>query len=343
MAGLKLEVTPPPPVSAKTLALGSRAAPESACMPMKINLGNYIEALELGADTIVMAGGWGPCRFGWFAQSQADILRGLGYEFDMLVLEKPADGWRGLPERLRPLGVNTGWRERLSALRAAWRQLLAVEQLEAYRDHYLPRALDKDAALAVYRRRLQELAALREPPQLAAVLAAAEQEFKALPQHRRPVPLVGLVGEIYTILEPSANYHVAEELGRLGAECVCCARLTDWVNDHVLGGRAKASERREILRLARPYIAAGVGGRGQETVGEAALFARRRADGVIQLGPLGCMPELVAQSVLPELGRQENIPVMTLWVDEHSGSGGLQTRLEAFCDLLRRRAGDNKV
>ena len=49
-----LEVVLPPPTSKRTLTLGSRHAPEFACLPLKINLGNYLEALELGADTIII-------------------------------------------------------------------------------------------------------------------------------------------------------------------------------------------------------------------------------------------------------------------------------------------------
>jgi len=77
----------PPLITKKTLELGVKYAPEYVCMPMKINLGNFIEALELGADTIVMGGGWGPCRFGYYAQIERDILQELGYDFQMIVLE----------------------------------------------------------------------------------------------------------------------------------------------------------------------------------------------------------------------------------------------------------------
>lgn len=337
MTELRLDCIPPPPITAETLARGSRAAPEASCMPLKINLGNFIQALELGADTIIMAGGWGPCRFGWFAQSEADILRRLGYEFDLLLLERPDAGWRELPPRLRPLGAHTGWRQQLRALRAAWHVLRAAEELEDARNYYLPRVADKNAVLALYAQGLRELAPLSAPPDLAAVNGWTRRQMQALPRHRRPVVRVGLVGEIYTILEPAANYNIIEELGRLDVECLCHARLTDWLNDHLLGGWAKPSQRRAIVELAQPYIREGVGGRGQETVGEAALLARQPVDGIIQLAPLGCMPELVAQSVLPALSRDENIPVLTLWLDEHSGSGGLHTRLEAFADLLARR------
>ena len=91
-----LEVILPPATSKRTLTLGSAHAPEFACLPLKINLGNYLEALELGADTIIMGGGVGPCRFGYYGEVQREILRSLGKDCRFLTLEPPAGDWQGL-------------------------------------------------------------------------------------------------------------------------------------------------------------------------------------------------------------------------------------------------------
>lgn len=104
LQGLHREVVVPPPISERTLALGVKYAPEFACLPLKIGLGNYIEALEAGADTILMAGGWGPCRFGYYAQVQRDILRDLGYDFHMVILEAPDSRLSQLLHQLKQLG-----------------------------------------------------------------------------------------------------------------------------------------------------------------------------------------------------------------------------------------------
>jgi len=89
-------------------------------------------------------------------------------------------------------------------------------------------------------------------------------------------------------------------------------------------------------KLAKPYLAHFVGGHGQETVGSTVKFARKGFDGIIQLLPLTCMPEIVAAGILPRIQEAYNVPVMTLTVDEHTGRAGIQTRLEAFVDLLER-------
>ncbi|MCK4260418.1 MAG: hypothetical protein KAX49_15690 [Halanaerobiales bacterium] len=80
-----------------------------------------------------------------------------------------------------------------------------------------------------------------------------------------------------------------------------------------------------------------IGGYGQETIGQAVLYARQGFDGTIQVVPFTCMPEIVAESILPVVNEKENIPILSLFFDEHSGEAGIQTRLEAFVDLVRSR------
>ena len=59
-----LEYIETPPFSERTVEIGAALAPEFACFPLKAVLGSFVQVLEAGADTLVMGGGHGPCRFG---------------------------------------------------------------------------------------------------------------------------------------------------------------------------------------------------------------------------------------------------------------------------------------
>ena len=69
----------------------------------------------------------------------------------------------------------------------------------------------------------------------------------------------------------------------------------------------------------------------------AASSRLRGFDGVIQIFPAGCMPEIVGRAVLNRVAEEENVRIMTLIYDEMSGEAGYLTRLEAFTDMLERR------
>ena len=44
-----------------------------------------------------------------------------------------------------------------------------------------------------------------------------------------------------------------------------------------------------------------------------------------------------SKSILSNVSRDLNFPIMTLILDEMTGEAGFMTRLEAFVDLLQRR------
>lgn len=342
LQGLKLEVIPPPSISKKTMELGVKYSPECACLPLKINMGNFIEALEQGADTILMAGGWGPCRFGYYAQVERDILKDLGYQFDIVILEAPDSKLSELFKQVKKLGENVSLFEVCKAIKFAWYKLNAVEQLEKKLEYVLPRAADKDAAEKIYNSGLDTIDKADSREEVEFALRSALNKMEKIPYHNRMLLKIGLVGEIYTVLEPAANYNIINYLGQLDGEVIRSIYTSDWVNDHLLGGKIKKSNHQHIISCAKPYLNYWVGGHGQETVGSTVDFAQKNYHGVIQIGPMTCMPEIVAQSVLGKVSDEYGIPCMTMYFDEHAGTAGIYTRLEAFMDMLQRRAMENK-
>ncbi|MDR3289397.1 MAG: CoA protein activase, partial [Peptococcaceae bacterium] len=168
-------------------------------------------------------------------------------------------------------------------------------------------------------------------------IAGKERREKERAGLIRKAPLrIGVIGEIYTILDPFSSLDMEKSLGYMGVEVDRSLYLSGWVGKHILQGwRQGYRPLKQYEKLARPYLPHFVGGHGQETVGAAVEFARRRVDGVIHLLPLNCMPEIVAAAILPQIQRDYGIPMMTLTVDEHTGRAGFQTRLEAFADLAQ--------
>src|SRR5690554_4303196 len=124
------EVIVPPKCSKKTLTLGTKYAPETVCLPLKINLGNFLEAVDLGAEVIIMAGGVGPCRFGYYAEVQREIMEELGKKVHFIVLEPPRGNWRRLLKDVRQFFTNRGVSSLFRGAKLAWEKLKCIEDLE---------------------------------------------------------------------------------------------------------------------------------------------------------------------------------------------------------------------
>ena len=84
--GLGVEYITPPPSTKKTLEIGSKYSPDYVCSPFKFNLGNYIEAIEAGANTLVQTGG--VCRLGFYGELHEQILKDLGYNVKFINMSR---------------------------------------------------------------------------------------------------------------------------------------------------------------------------------------------------------------------------------------------------------------
>jgi predicted nucleotide-binding protein (sugar kinase/HSP70/actin superfamily) len=61
-------------------------------------------------------------------------------------------------------------------------------------------------------------------------------------------------------------------------------------------------------------------------------------DGIIHLSAFGCGPDAMVDKLIELEAREKgSTPFMTITIDEHSGEAGMQTRLEAFVDMVRMR------
>ncbi len=121
----------PPKTSQRTLSLGIKYSPSSTCLPFKFILGNFIEALERGADTIAMVSDHGPCRVGMYDLVMQQILKDLGFKFTWISMDDTRL-WSHYVQRFNKERKEWGaslW-ETLRALSFGWKKLRLCEKVE---------------------------------------------------------------------------------------------------------------------------------------------------------------------------------------------------------------------
>jgi len=338
---LGLDVIEPPPITKRTLDLGVKYSPEFACLPLKINIGNYIETLELGADTIIMGGGIGPCRFGYYAEVQKEILNDLGYDYEMIVLEPFQSRWENFIKQFKFIFKHVEWWKFISAWRLAWAKCEVIDEADEYVNQMRAYAIKPQSVTKLYKEFLKKMEITDNKGELYLLLADLKNQILDLELDMKRDPLkIGIVGEIYVVLEPFTNLNLEEKLGEMGVIVDRSIYLSDWVSEHLFSDASNTAKHHKIEKAAEPYLEHFVGGHGIETIGQTILYDEKGYDGVIQLAPFTCMPEIVAQSILPEISKERNLPVLSLVLDEHTGDAGFITRLEAFVDLLTRKRRD---
>lgn len=336
MNDLGNEVIIPPRPNKKTLDFGVRYSPEFACLPLKILTGTYVETCMSGAELIITSGGSGPCRAGLYGQLHKKILNSIGFPVDIVVFEAPKSNPIDFLRKVKRINASRlSYRAIWECIKRGWEKLKYLDDLEKMTHVLRPRELKKGSTTRVYREVLEWIDSAYTMKEIHEAGKEALNTLNSVPHDtHRAVLRVGIVGEIYVLLEPASNLEIEETLGSLGVEVHRSMFLTGWTRDNTV---KETSETLSVKEAAMPYIPLCIGGHGQESVGHTILYARDGFDGVIQMAPFTCIPEIVARTILTSVSREHNIPVLTFFLDEQTGKAGMSTRLEAFVDLIQRK------
>lgn len=340
----------PPESTRRTLELGCKHSGDGLCLPYRMILGNFIEALDRGADTIVMLGSGPPCRLGLYDLAMKTTLKELGYDYRWITIPGlwNLEDLRRLNREGFPMRREIPVRKRLRmpyALKVGWAKMIACETVERRLQAVRAREVARGSAHRAFDRALAIVDAANDPEAIArakeealALLDGVEQDGE-----RRPLR-VAVVGELYTVMDHRINCGVERILGEMGVE----TSRGNWFSTHISRSTGLNRElrrcREAILRASYEYLGYNVGAECNVSVGETILAAREGFDGVVHILPFSCMPESVASAILVRVSRDYGIPVLTIHIDENTSPLRLTTQLEAFTDtLLWRRSRRNNV
>jgi predicted nucleotide-binding protein (sugar kinase/HSP70/actin superfamily) len=338
------EVIRPPRPTAETISFGTKYAPEFACYPFKIVLGTYVQVLEKGADTLVSSGGIGPCRAGLYTTLQEKILKDEGYDFEMITFEPPSTHLKDLIKNIKKLvNVKLSIRDYINITKFVWRQLTLLDKAERLSHKVRPVEVKKGETTRTYKKCVKLVENAGSYKELLEINSEIELLYNKIEKKDCDPIKIGIVGEIYVLLEPSSNLEIEEILGDLGVYVERSMFLSGYTISNAVMDLFHMAGERDVKQAASPYFKEMCGGHGRESVGNAILFAKRGFDGLIQLSPFTCIPEIVAKSILPKVCSEHDIGFLTISLDEQTGKEGIRTRVEAFTDLLAAKRNKSRV
>ncbi|MGI6731774.1 MAG: hypothetical protein ACOX5F_07790 [Anaerovoracaceae bacterium] len=332
-----VELIRPPVNSRRGLEIGSQNSPDEICLPFKLMLNNLMEAHEMGADTVIMVSTMGPCRLGEYGELLKSVLDKKGYHFEWILLDTvSAVGKKEIIRRLSQVVQDSNKSNLyiLQSLKGMYRIICELEKLEkrAYMTcGYELNKGDCKKILTACKKELNNASSLQEA---LAIIDSKDYELKRIPVNKDKEPLkLLLTGEIYSLTEPFASHNIENLLMDMG---VCFEKKITigwWIRNTLLN----PLQLRNIRERGNHYLPYSIGGYAKETVRDVVNSKAESFDGVIQIFPVGCMPEIVAKSVLSQITEELDIKVLTVIFDEMGGEAGYITRVEAFVDMLLRR------
>ena len=310
-----------PYTSKKTLSLGTKHSPEAICIPYKLILGNFIEAIEGGADYVAMITSPGCCRLGEYGKCISNALRDLGYEANYVEMQL-YDGIKGMYNFLKTVSGKNNLFLFSRAIIIGITKAFMLDSLENLLSYYRAREIHFGDAEKHYKKALKYI----DENDTLLGLKKAKKQIKEEMQKveidaQRDVLHVDITGEIYVVNDEFSNQNIERELGRMGVQV----------------RRKGETHLQRAFRLAKPYLIRDIGGDSLECVSDVVYAQEKGADGIIHLSPFTCMPEIMSQNIFPAMREDCDIPILALIMDEQTGRAGYITRIEAFVDLMRRR------
>ena len=333
---LGFDVIPSQKTNPKSIEEGAKLSPDLFCFPLKVNIGNYLPALRKGADTIFM---WesigGSCRMRYYWMVQEKILKEAGFDVGVINFNS-----RNLFSRIKSIKKdnNISYWQIIKTAFLFFKEIKFIESIERAACYLRPREKNRGQTDQVLLSAFDNLEKINNTKELASLQKSTQAELAKIEIDKNKETLkIGVIGEIYTVVDGAVNFGLEKKLGEMEIEAHRKLSMTHYLLESLLPWREK-----QLQRRVAPYLKSTVGGHGRQGIEEMLEFTKKNFDGVIQLLPFGCMPEITVRPILQEISRKNNLPFLSVSLDEQTAETGLQTRLEAFADLLWSRRKNKK-
>lgn len=328
-----LKVIPSPPITKKTIEIGAKYSPESVCLPFKYNLGNFIESLENGANILFTAGGG--CRYRYYAEVTETILRELGYEFEFYkLISKKNLKIIEVYKIFKKLNKNLSFFYFIHSILYTLIFIWQMDKIDKIIRKNIGFEKRKNAHLVLKKRMIKKFKNTDSIIELIFYYFKYKYLFKKIPLKKVKRLRVGIIGELYTAMEPTATYFLEKELASMNVE------IKRYTNLSYLLWQKKFLKK-HMLRKVKKYCKYKLGADGLDNIYRTIQLINEKYDGIIHTKPFGCTPEVTAIPIIQKIANENNMPIIFLSFDTETSDEGIKTRLEAFYDLLKIRRDKN--
>lgn len=133
---------------------------------------------------------------------------------------------------------------------------------------------------------------------------------------------IGLLGYVYNIYDNFINMDISNKLRELNVDFI----TFDMIDETKIRNEIKDMNKTLFWTFSNKLLGAGY-----------KLLRNKEVDGIIHITAFGCGPDSFVGKLFEIESDSRDIPFMTIRIDEHTGENHLQTRIEAFIDMLKRK------
>ncbi len=324
------EIINVPLITSKTIELGNKHSPEFVCTPFKYTLGTMIEALDMGANVLIQFGGG--CRYGYYSELQEQILKDLGYKFELLnLITAGKANVKQIYKTIKRINKKINIIKCLYYLFITVKMVKYMDKIDDYIRQNIGFEVEKNSFNKLLEKMLEQFKTVNNPIKLYILYKKYLKKFKKLKINKPKNCLkVGVIGELYTLMEPFSNYYLEKELASFNIE------IKRFTNVNYLLFKHKATINK-ALKKSKKYMKYKMCADASSNVYWAKYLGTNKYDGIIHIKSSFCTPEIGVMPILDKVAKDYNIPIIYFSFDANTSEVGIKTRLEAFYDMIEMR------
>jgi len=314
-----------PPMTKRTIELGARHSPDMICTPFKTTLGNFIEAAEQGANVFVMPGVG--CRLGFYDILQKQILDDLGYDCEMITLFEYIPTVKRLYTSLNNINPDLTQEEFDTVFEIVVKVTVDMDNLADFMRRNIAFEVNKGEYEKCYKAYLHEIQSVQDVATAESIGMRYKEKMESIVTNKPERPIrVGIIGEIYVVVEPFSNCNMEKWLAEHGVEIIRSGDLSRMA--------IALFTLDEQIENSGGYVDYNIGSTANDAIAQAYQMIQDGIDGIIHVKPASCSPEITAMTILQNISQDSGVPFMYMTFDTETSEAGVHTRLEAFHDMI---------
>ena len=325
-----VKVIKAPKITNKTVEIGTKYSPEFVCTPFKYTLGTMIECLEEKADILIQMGGG--CRYGYYAEVQEKIIKDLGFECTIINLV--TDGVTSFKRITKLLKIINPKYSKIKALYYSFitfKMVKYMDEIDNYIRENIGFEIKKGTFESLKKEMLIEFSHIKRYKELKQTYKKYLNKFHKIKIHKPDNRIkIGIIGELYTIMEPFSNYFLEKQLAKHHIE------IKRFTNVHYLLFE-KEKKTKKYKKYAKEYFKYNMGADASDNIARCKYLCENDYDGIIHIKSSFCTPEIGAMPIINKIASAYQKPVLFFSFDTTTSETGIKTRLEAFYDMLEMR------
>lgn len=140
---------------------------------------------------------------------------------------------------------------------------------------------------------------------------------------------IAIMGHVYNLYDNYVNMNIMKKLEKENIRII----TPEMINKDLINNNANTLSKKMFWAFGRRQIGCAIH-----------LFDNKEIDGIIYIMSFGCgvdsfVADLIERKALNEI----KMPFLLMIIDEHTGEAGINTRLEAFIDMIKWRKNENNL